>query len=117
VLVFFGFVMMIACTVAANLLLKQGAMVPASDRVILGLLGLQSFAGLAMFGVSGLIYSWVLRSLPLNVAQSFAAAQFVAVIAASALVLAEPITPARWLGILLIALGILLVGLSVPPTA
>lgn len=116
-IVFIGFVAMICCTVAANLLLKQGAMVPAAERVILGFLGWKSFAGLAMFGLGGLIYSWILRWLPLNVAQSFAAAQFVAVIAASSIVLAEPITSARWLGILLIALGILLVGLSVPPTA
>jgi multidrug transporter EmrE-like cation transporter len=110
--VFIGFIGMIACTVAANLLMKQGAMVPAADRVILGVLGWTSVAGLAMFGVSGLIYSWVLRFLPLNVAQSFAAAQFVAVILASSAVLAEPITAARWIGILLIALGILLVGLT-----
>jgi drug/metabolite transporter (DMT)-like permease len=42
----------------------------------------------------------------------FAAAQFVGVIFAAALVLGEPISPARWIGIAFVSLGILLVGLT-----
>jgi drug/metabolite transporter (DMT)-like permease len=50
--------------------------------------------------------------MPLNVAQSFAALQFVAVILASAWFLGEPISGVRWLGIALIIAGILTVGIS-----
>jgi hypothetical protein len=54
-----------------------------------------------------LFYARVLRLLPLNVAQSYAAAQFIAVILASKLILGEPIPLARWAGISLIAAGII----------
>ena len=50
--------------------------------------------------------------LPLNIAQSFAAIQFIAVILASTLVLSEPIAIPRWIGIALIAIGIVIVGLT-----
>jgi drug/metabolite transporter (DMT)-like permease len=107
-----GFILMITCTVVANLLMKAGAMAGPSGR-ILNAVHWKTLTGLAAFGCAGLIYAWVLKWLPLNVAQSFAAAQFVAVILASAIVFAEPISAPRWLGISLIALGIALVGASI----
>jgi undecaprenyl phosphate-alpha-L-ara4N flippase subunit ArnE len=67
-------------------------------------------AGLALYGCAGIAYAWLLQWLPLNVAQSFAAAQYVAVIIASALLLSEEISLARWIGIALIAIGIVVVG-------
>ena len=105
-----GFAGIIGCTVGANLLLKSGAMVPASQRVILGILGWQSAAGLALFGIGGLVYAVLLRSVPLNVAQVFAATQFIGVILAARLVLEEPISPMRWAGIACTALGVAIVG-------
>ena len=107
-----GFVAVIACTVAANLMLKLGASVPEAQRVLFGLLGWKSAAGLALFGCGGIVYALLLRRVPLNIAQVFAAAQFVGVVIAAGLVLGEPISPARWLGIACISLGILLVGLT-----
>jgi undecaprenyl phosphate-alpha-L-ara4N flippase subunit ArnE len=68
--------------------------------------------GLACFAAGAIVYIIVLRTLPLNVAQSFAAAQFIAVILASAFVLSEPIGAVQWTGILLITCGIALVGWS-----
>ena len=68
--------------------------------------------GLCIFAIAALIYAWLLQWVPLNVAQSLAAAQFIAVILASSLVLSEGIPLRRWAGILLIATGILVVGLS-----
>jgi undecaprenyl phosphate-alpha-L-ara4N flippase subunit ArnE len=50
--------------------------------------------------------------LPLNIAQSFAAGQFIAVILAASLVLSEAISTAQWVGIFLIAAGIAIVGWS-----
>lgn len=99
---------MIGSTVAANLLMKLGA----HDRpsaILLGLFSLRTAMGLSFFGFAALNYAWVLRLLPLNVAQSMAAAQFICVILASRIILMEPISPMRWVGIGLIGIGIAVV--------
>jgi hypothetical protein len=75
---------LISLTVAANLLLKLGAGASAAERVLFGLLGWKSMAGLALFGCGGMLYAVLLRQVPLNVAQVFAAAQFVGVGVAAA---------------------------------
>src|SRR5438309_8443359 len=69
-----GFATVIACTVAANLMLKLGADVPEAQRVFLGIFGWKSVAGLAVFGCGGIIYGVLLRRVPLNLAQVLAAA-------------------------------------------
>jgi undecaprenyl phosphate-alpha-L-ara4N flippase subunit ArnE len=74
----FLLVAMISCTVLANLLMKLGAD-DASSGTLLGFMSWRTFAGLAAFGFAAA----ALRFLPLNAAQSYAAAQFVAVILAS----------------------------------
>jgi drug/metabolite transporter (DMT)-like permease len=76
------------------------------------LLNWRVVAGMASFGGAAIFYTILLRSLPLNVAQSFTAAQYIAVILASAVVLAEPISGPRWVGIALIACGIAIVAWS-----
>jgi drug/metabolite transporter (DMT)-like permease len=105
---------MIAFTVVANLLLKTGAVMgrDAGGAWWAQLLNWRIAAGFASFAVAAAFYTILLRAVPLNVAQSFTAAQFVAIILASALVLEEPITAARWVGIALIACGIAIVGWS-----
>lgn len=103
-----GFIVMICCTVAANIFMKLGAMAPMEERLF-GIVNWRTVLGLGSFAAAGLIYAWILAFLPLNVAQSFMAAQFIAVIFASSLVLSEPIPPGRWLGIALIFIGILVV--------
>ena len=108
---FLIFLLMVTSTVSGNILMKQGAMVPASQRVLLGIMGWRSFLGFGVFLIAGLLYSWLLRWIPLNVVQSFAAVQFVGVILASYIVLAEPIPVARWIGIAFILTGIAIVGL------
>src|SRR5215469_9435876 len=107
-----GFAAMIALTVAANLMLKLGAGVPEAERIRFGLIGWKSAAGLGLFGCGGIVYAILLRRVALNVAVTFTAAQLVGVILAGSLVLGEPISPARWLGILCISSGIVLVGLT-----
>jgi multidrug transporter EmrE-like cation transporter len=105
-------VAMITCTVVANLLLKLGAAAGAAAGAAWWALNWRIAAGFASFGAALLIYTVVLRTLPLNVAQSFTSAQFIGTIVASALVLSEPITGIRWVGIALIAAGIAVVGWS-----
>ncbi|HVH75910.1 MAG TPA: hypothetical protein VM755_13430 [Stellaceae bacterium] len=107
-----GFLAVIGCTVGANLMLKLGAAAPTSERIFFGVFGWESAAGFALFGCGGILYAVLLRRVPLNIAQVFAAAQFVGIVAAARLVLDEPISPARWLGVLFISLGIVVSGLT-----
>jgi drug/metabolite transporter (DMT)-like permease len=109
---FVGFAGVIALTVIANLLLKLGASAPPAERVLFGVFGWKSAAGLVIFGCGGVLYGVLLRWTSLNLAQVFASAQFVGVILAASLVLGEPISPARWIGIAFISLGIVLVSLT-----
>jgi multidrug transporter EmrE-like cation transporter len=102
---------MIGCTVLANLLMKLGSQ-DAPSPLWLGLLSWRTAGGLMAFGCAGLFYAMALRFLPLNVAQSYAAIQFTAVIIASRFILGEPIALMRWGGISMIALGIIVVALS-----
>ena len=108
-----AFVVMISLTVLANLLLKTGASAPGvAQGQWTGLLNWRVAGGLASFALAAFFYVVILTRLPLNVAQSFASMQFVAVILAAALVLGEPIGLLRWAGIVMICGGIFLVGLS-----
>jgi multidrug transporter EmrE-like cation transporter len=102
---------MIGCTVVANLLMKLGSQ-DTPTPVLLGLLSWRTAGGLVAFGCAGLFYAAALRFLPLNVAQSYAAIQFTAVILASRFILGEPVALLRWGGISMIALGIIVVALS-----
>jgi drug/metabolite transporter (DMT)-like permease len=99
-----GIASMVVLTVGANLMLKLGAMAPPAQRIFLGALSLQSIVGLSLFGIGGVIYAFVLRALPLHVAQAFAAIQYVAVVLGASLLLSERIAPTSWFGIALIVL-------------
>lgn len=111
--IFLTIALMISFTVAANLLMKTGATSQdVSQDFVARMLSWQVILGLTCFGIAALIYVLVLSWLPLNVAQSFAAAQFIAVIVAARLLLAEPIATPQWVGIMLIAAGIGVVGMS-----
>ena len=97
----------------ANLLLKTGAdMSQGNEHVWQQLLNFRIFFGMLSFGIAMLIYIFILRQVPLNIAQSFMSAQFIAIIIASSIVLSEPISNPQWLGITLIAIGIAIVGFS-----
>jgi len=102
---------MISCTVAANLLLKLGASDPKTAFLV-GIASWRTFLGLTAFGMAAILYTFVLKVFPLNLAQSFTALQFIAVICAAALILDEPISAGRWFGIGLIAAGIAVVAVA-----
>lgn len=110
---FLAFVAMIMFTVMANLLMKTGAVSLTGEASFwVRLLSWRILVGLGFFGCAALIYIVILGWLPLNVAQSFAAAQFIAVILASRVMLSEPIGYVQWAGIVLIAAGVAIVGWS-----
>jgi drug/metabolite transporter (DMT)-like permease len=105
---------MITFTVIANLLLKTGAVMgrASGGDWWMQLLNWRVASAFACFAIAVMFYAMLLRDVPLNVAQSFTAAQFIAIILASAFVLSEPITAVRWVGIAMIAGGIAVVGWS-----
>ena len=111
--ILFAFMAMITFTVAANLLMKIGASAQdAGPDFLSKALTWPVLLGLTCFGAAAVVYVLILTWLPLNIAQSFASAQFIAVILAARMFLAEPISGPHWLGIMLIALGIAVVGWS-----
>src|SRR5207237_2768024 len=94
-----GLAGVIGFAIIANLMLKLGASAPASDRIIFGVLSWKSVAGLVLFGCGGLLYAFLLRWVPLNVAQSFTAAQVIGGIAAASLTRHDAMSPGRGSGV------------------
>lgn len=104
---------MVSCTVVANLFMKAGAMAGQQQGSWLeSLVNIRTLSGLVSFAGAAILYVLLLRQLPLNIAQSFLSVQFIAVILAADFVLGESITGMQWIGITLIAAGIIIVGWS-----
>ena len=103
-------------TVVGNLLLKVGSGERGVSTVWpFSLLNMQTFLGAIAFCFALTLYLMVLKRTSLNLAQSIFAAQFVLVILAANIILNEPIGMYRWLGIALIAFGLLVVALTPGP--
>jgi multidrug transporter EmrE-like cation transporter len=68
--------------------------------------------GLVAFGVSAVFWLIVLSRVPLSVAYPFVGISYVGVVALSRIVLHEQVPVLRWIGALVVALGIVIVGLS-----
>lgn len=71
--------------------------------------------GLAVFVVSAAVWLIVLSRAPLSVAYPFAGLTYVLTAVFSRYVLHESVPGLRWLGILLILTGIVVVGRTAPP--
>lgn len=98
-------------TVSGNLVLKYAALrLPAEATIIERLFYPYTILGLLLFGSGVLFYITALGSLTLSKAQSYAAAQFVVTVLASFVVFRDEISAAQWVGMTLIAVGIVLVG-------
>ena len=110
-----GMAVIVASTIIANVLLKLGATADDSSKIFFRVLGWTGIAGLCFYAVAGLIYAWVLKFIPLHMAQVIVAAQFIGVVVAARLILSEDINAAQWGGIALIAAGILITGWSFDP--
>jgi undecaprenyl phosphate-alpha-L-ara4N flippase subunit ArnE len=68
--------------------------------------------GLAVFGISALAWLTTLSRVPLSVAYPFNALGLLAIIGSSAIVLHERVTPLAWLGVLMVAGGLVIVVLA-----
>lgn len=108
-----SFAVMIFFVVIGNLYLKNGAvMATTQGDSWINLLNWRVVTGLCSYGLAVILYILMLRTTPLYLAQTLMAAQFIAIILASAYILHEPISYVQWIGISLIAFGIFIVGIS-----
>ena len=103
---------MVSSAIAGNLLLKSAAVATHSSSFLGQISDPRTLFGLMLFGASAFGYLALLKLVPLNIAQSFMALQFVGVILGSYLVLNEPLPTLRLVGVALIAVGIVVVGFS-----
>ncbi len=70
------------------------------------------WAGLVVFGISALAWLTTLSRVPLSVAYPFNAIGLLTIVAASAVVLHEKVTALAWLGVFLVAGGLVMVVLA-----
>lgn len=68
--------------------------------------------GLLVFAISALAWLTTLSRVPLSVAYPFNALGLLAIIGSSAIVLHERVTPLAWLGVLMVAGGLVIVVLA-----
>lgn len=110
----------VSSSVAGQTALKLGVSRPDAAAASSHLLSLVAYIlttpliwlGLFLYGVGALAWIAVLAQLDLSLAYPFLALNFVLVALVSRLGLREEIPPARWIGILVICVGILLVAHS-----
>ena len=70
------------------------------------------WVGLVAFGVSAVFWLVVLSRVPLSVAYPFVGISYIGIVALSRLVLHEHVPALRWVGAIVVATGIVIVGLS-----
>lgn len=98
----------VAINVCASLLLKIGASEPAAP-ILLNFLSWRSFCGLMCFGFGGLAYAWLLRYVPLGVAQAVLSSQYIFTILGAWFLLHEQVDAIQIIGFILVGVGIALV--------
>lgn len=68
--------------------------------------------GLVLFGISSIFWLVVLSRVDLSLAYPMVGLSYIVVVALAAFVLDESVPPLRWAGVLIIALGIAIIGIS-----
>ncbi len=100
-------------TVAANLTLKVASQSHGFGTVWpLSIVNTRVVFAAGAFAMAFVFYTMLLRRLPLSLAQAIISVQFVLVILAANVLLDEPVGAIRWIGISLMALGLLVIGVS-----
>jgi len=72
----------------------------------------QVWIGLALYALSAAVWILALATVPLSVAYPFLGLSYVAIAATSVLALGEWLTPAQWIGIALVVIGVIAVAVS-----
>ena len=68
--------------------------------------------GLGLFGVSALFWLVVLSRVPLSVAYPFVGISYILIVLLARYALHERVPPLRWVGVVVVAAGIAVIGLS-----
>jgi drug/metabolite transporter (DMT)-like permease len=110
----------ILTSVAGQTVIKIGVSQPGTEAAATGLLPLLNIIvrsplvllGLVLYGIGALAWIAVLSRVDLSVAYPFLALNYVLVISSSQFLLGESVPVLRWLGVLVICGGILLVARS-----
>lgn len=104
----------ILCVVSGNLLLKYGVSKPTFNSFWpLSYFNYYILISISFFAAGLLLYTAVLRFLPLNIAQTIFTIQFVSVVIGSHFLFGEQISAIRWFGIGLVVIGLIIVGLTI----
>lgn len=74
----------------------------------------QVWVGFTLYAASAVAWIYALSRVPLSVAYPFLGLTYVGVAAIAELALGERLTPAQWLGILLVVAGVIGVALTAP---
>lgn len=70
------------------------------------------WGGLALFGISALFWLVVISRVPLSLAYPFVGLSYIVVVALDKVVFGEDVPGLRWVGVLIVASGIALIGLT-----
>ncbi len=70
------------------------------------------WVGLILFGVSALFWLVVLSRVPLSLAYPFVGFSYIVVVGVARFVFHEDVSPLRWTGVAVVAIGIALIGMS-----
>jgi len=84
----------------------------ASDTITRALKEPRLWLGLTLFGISSVFWLVVLSRMDLSVAYPFVGLSYVVVVLFSRLFLHEQVSAVRWLGVVVVAVGIAIIGFS-----
>lgn len=104
---YIGMAVVVLANVIGTAFIKLGA--SAGSRPLFGTLSWSTLVGLGIFGTSVLLYTWVLKHLPLYMAQSIAALQFMGIVLVAAFFFDEAISVRQYLGFALILAGLFVI--------
>ena len=84
----------------------------AGDTIIRTVKEPRLWLGLTLFGISSVFWLVVLSRMDLSVAYPFVGLSYVVVVLFSRLFLHEQVSAVRWLGVVVVAVGIAIIGFS-----
>ena len=84
----------------------------AGDTITRALREPRLWLGLMLFGISAMFWLVVLSRVDLSVAYPFVGLSYIVVVLFSRLFLHEQVTALRWLGVVVVAIGIAIIGFS-----
>jgi multidrug transporter EmrE-like cation transporter len=84
----------------------------AGDTIARALKEPRLWLGLTLFGISSVFWMIVLSRVPLSVAYPFVGISYIVIVLAARFALHEQVPAMRWIGVLVVAAGITIIGLS-----